>query len=95
MVIRLPVAHRTLAEKIIEITGLPDAETREYISWPESKILDGIFYTNRSDGKDRRVQHWLYDSYPGLVLALENGLASTLYNRTWHAVWVQWLQQNN
>lgn len=94
-VVRLPIAHRMPAEKIIGVMGLPDAETREYIPWPESKILDGIFYTNESDGKGRRVQHWLYDAYPGLVLALENGVVSALYNRTWYAVWAQWLQQNN
>lgn len=95
-VIALPVSDYTKTEEIIATLGLPDRVTKEYVPWPQNRVIDNVFYGKRDDGKDWRVHHWLYDAYPGLVIALDDNdcWPRALYNETWEIVRRYWVEQN-
>lgn len=95
-IVPLPVESNARATEILQVLGVPDRVTKEYVPWPESRIVDDVFYGKREDGKGWRVHHWQYDAFPGLVIAFDEDdrWPRALYNQTWEIVGRLWLEQN-
>lgn len=74
-VVELPVnasripSRATRIKDVVGKLGFPDRKAKHYISWPESKQIDGIFYSP-SVGEGIATEHWEYDAHPGAVLAI-------------------------
>ncbi len=95
-IVPLPIWAHAKVDDIIAALGLPDRLTKELIPWPESRIVDNVLYPRRDEAKGWRVHHWMYDAYPGLVIALDDSdtWPIALYNETWEMVRREWLAQN-
>ncbi len=95
-IVPLPIDSNTKAVAIMQVLGVPDRVTKEYVPWPESRFVDNVFYGKRENGEGWRIHHWLYDAYPGLIIALDQDdiWARTLYNQSWEIVRQQWLEHN-
>lgn len=71
--IKLPIRESMQDKEIISILGIPDKYVKQYIGWPESKIIDGIFYSaNTDDVSGISVTHWHYHKYPGAILCMDH-----------------------
>lgn len=73
---RLPFNVGDDAKGIIKTFGLPDEAKKYYTSWPESETHDGIFYKPEAGQGGIASEHWRYNKYPHLVIAI---VASKLY----------------
>jgi hypothetical protein len=74
-VVQLPVnSGRYLtgspAEDVIRLMGLPDEKQKHYVSWPDSEIIDGIYYGSSDPRWGIATEHWKYRKYPGAVIAI-------------------------
>ncbi len=61
--------NATSAEEVIRLLGMPDEKNQHYFSWPDSKEVDGIFYSPSVDG-GISTEHWKYKKYPGMAIAI-------------------------
>lgn len=74
-VVQLPVnaarfpKRASSAEDVIRSLGLPDAKKEHYISWPNSRSIDGIFYSPDAGG-GIATEHWKFSEYPGMTIAI-------------------------
>lgn len=93
-VVALPFPTFASVMDIISSIGLPDSVTKTFIPWPESKLVDDIFYYKRDDGTGQRVHHWMYDAYPGLILSIDDTKKTIkeVYNRSWEVAYNEWLK---
>lgn len=56
-------------EEVIKILGLPDQRIEDYLSWPDSASVDGIYYSASDPRYGVHIEHWKYNKYPGAVIA--------------------------
>lgn len=61
--------------------GLPDDKRKVFVSWPDSKEIDGIFYKPRAGGA-AMGEHWRYKDYPGLVVSIMDGAVYEIASNT-------------
>lgn len=54
----------TPSGEVIKALGLPDDKRKVFVSWPNSKEIDGIFYKPRAGGA-AMAEHWRYKDYLG------------------------------
>jgi hypothetical protein len=74
-IVELPIKtfpFGTPSGEVIKALGLPDDKSKVFVSWPDSKRIDGIFYNPRAGGA-AMAEHWRYKDYPGLVVSIMNG----------------------
>ena len=60
------------AADLVRLLGLPDKREKYSESWPDAVHKNGMTHVTSAGGVVR-VEHWKYNKYPGLVLALRNG----------------------
>lgn len=65
----LPIKYGIDTDRLIEKLGIPDKMIKKVISWPESEIIDGIFYCPGVGGINC-VEHWIYNKYPGAIIRI-------------------------
>ena len=92
-IVKVPLKDSFLEDEIIDALGLPDYKNNDFIKWPNSKIVDGLFYstTDRVTGSvyGVSVNHWAYKKYPGLIIRLKPTgyvVNSDLRQPAWEAV---------
>ncbi len=67
----------TSAEEVIKLLGMPDEKEEHYVSWPDTELIDGIFYS-ADPGRITVTEHWKYKKYPGAVIAIVYGKVSAV-----------------
>jgi hypothetical protein len=67
-----PVLIGASTEEIIAAIGLPSHKKSIFVSWPDSESIDGMFYNPTAGQSSVIGEHWRYEKYPGLVLAIRN-----------------------
>lgn len=80
-IIEVPINYGMSTDQIIANLGLPDKINKEYVDTFESKTVDGIFYY--SNGEYHSVLHWLYNSYPDMVLS---PYEKRVYTSSWEKI---------
>jgi len=65
-------------DELIASHGMGDHEHAVYVSWPDSKIVDGVRY-NADAGRSKARTHWRYNSNPGLVVVLHDSTVTRIH----------------
>lgn len=60
----------TPAADVIRVIGFPDEKKKHYISWPDSEIIDRIYYGSSDPRWSIATEHWKFNKYPGAVIAI-------------------------
>lgn len=98
-VLSAPVTEGDTSEHVIETLGLPSERRRVYVRWPETKEIDRIVYRPRA-GQSSSAEHWRWNEYPGLVVAISSGKVSHLRTAPVRParpfaeelkIWLEWL----
>lgn len=55
---------------LIQTHGFPTSKERVFVSWPDSKAPDGIFYNPWAGQSSISASHWRFGKFPNLVVAI-------------------------
>ena len=63
----------TTVQQLIESQGFPDRKKPVSLVWPNSDIVDGVFY-DPTPTEYVSTEHWEFDEYPGAVFVVSGSL---------------------
>ncbi len=78
---QLPISIGDSAENVIKTLGVPPKKSTVLISWPNTKTVHGIVYSDHLDDEicDYTAEHWLYpNKFPGAVIAVCGNKVQTI-----------------
>jgi len=82
-VVQLPIWDGMTKDEVIHALGVPDDRNSGYVSWPDSKVVDGVYYDTSGNPYGISYEHWCYKRYPGLVLRMETDGLVRLHQKGW------------
>ncbi len=71
-VVRVPIWHSMSKDEVMAVLGMPDRTNKGWISWPEDKVVDGLYYSTSGSAYGTAYEHWFYKAYPGAVFRFED-----------------------
>jgi hypothetical protein len=71
-IVKSPVGEGASADDVIKDVGLPSQKEQHSVSWPDSGLWDNILYDPGPEAP-ALPEHWRFDRYPNLVVAVEGG----------------------
>ena len=72
-VIELPFNLNSPVDTMIETIGFPDRKKTDGVSWPDSRYVNGFFYSPKA-GRSVFKDFYFFKKYPYLVLSCDNNL---------------------
>ena len=72
-VIELPFRLNSPVDTMVETIGFPDKKETDGVSWPDSRYVNGFFYSPKA-GRSIYKEFYFFKKYPYLVLSSDNDL---------------------
>jgi hypothetical protein len=72
-VVRLPFDEGDESRGVVKALGLPDVEKEHTCTYPDSAVIDGIYYGPDAGEQVITAKHWVYLSHRFLVISIANG----------------------
>jgi hypothetical protein len=86
----IPLKKGMDADKIVNAFGVPTKTTKKFVSWPDTEIIDEVWYHPSPPGQ--QVEHWHYSKYPGIIFSLGTSIYSS-NNSLSECINVKWRKQ--
>lgn len=69
----LPISKNDNIDVLIEKLGFPDKKKEISVKWPDTQIINGIYYDTTRNVENFYATHYFYKKYPCLCISFVNG----------------------
>lgn len=78
---QLPYSVGMDSDALVLAMGLPKSNNQYFISWPENKFIEGVFYSVSASESIYSVEHWKFDQLPNCIFSIKEGKIRGVHSR--------------
>jgi hypothetical protein len=71
-VVEIPVKRYAPVDDLVKALGIPTNKNEYTFTWPCGGSVNGYIYSPAANSGGIRVEHWVYDKYPGAIFEILN-----------------------